>query len=191
MNKSIENSVEIGVNLVFAVAVIYIIIVMLQMGRDSAVKIEQEDRARRQTNEVVEFNDLGGTTISYARAVELVTYYAGRLDIYVDNTSDGGAILLSARAHLGGETMSTVIPNTSFTRNAANDIIYSASPNMTTDQYMLNSAHYLLQFDLTAKFMVGKWKVYLALGNESVGNTTHTNVGVNDVVTGIRLQRVN
>lgn len=191
MDKSVNNLVEIGINLIIAVAVVAIFMSMIGVGRATAVSIENEKRQKNVFAQQVEFGDLNGKIVTYAEAVELITNYAGSIDLYVDSTCDGGAILISSKISMGKEDWTTVTKSTKYSLNTAYNI-GGATGYTSPETQMRADVQTLLSSDLSSKFGMGgnsKWKVCLAINQEFVGNCTGTVPTANDTVTGIRLIR--
>lgn len=190
MNKAIENLVELGVNLLIAVAVLAILISVMTMGRENVVAIEQADRAAKQAEQSATYGGLNGTTVTYGRVIELVTCNAGKLDIYVDSTVNGGAILISKDLWKGACDWSTASKPIGFTVDTAKRIgSTSTSDYMSVDKYLDAQVQKLLAADLSAMFATGEWTVYVAVNNEWVGKAAGTEPNAANLVTGLRFVR--
>lgn len=195
MNKALENLIELGVNLMIAVGVLMLISTVWNLGRDAVITLEKQKIQEERAGELAEFSTLNGETVEYARAVELITQYAGELDIYVDSTCDGGAILITSTTGCIGvsasEGWNTVSKSNMFSITRPDLRIGGLNTNYyTNDTRMIEEAKTLLASDLTAKFGAGKWRVRVAINGEFVGTCVGKKVEVQDTVTGIRLQRI-
>lgn len=190
MNKSIENLVELGVNLLIAVAVLGILMTIMNMGRENVIAIEQADRAAQHAEQSATFSGLNGQRVSYGRVIELVTCNAGDIDIYVDSTVDGGAILISKDLWKGKQTWATASAPVGFlvdTTKRVGDA--SASNYMSVDKYLDAQVQKLLATDISAKFATGEWIVYVAVNNEWVGKAAGAEPTASNFVTGLRFVR--
>ncbi len=195
MNKAIENMIEIGVNLMIAVGVLMLISTVWNLGRDAVITMEKQRVQEERAGELAEFSVLNGSTVEYARVVELITTYAGELDIYVDSTADGGAILITSKTGCNNitatETWNTVIKSNVYAiTNPGNRIGGLSSNYYSNEARMIAEAQQLLQSDLTKKFGTGKWLIRVAINNENVGNCQGTKPEKYELVTGLRFQRV-
>lgn len=194
MNKALENLIELGVNLMIAVGVLMLMSTVWNLGRDSVITMEKQKQQQERAGELAEFSALNGSTVEYARIIELVTTYAGELDIYVDSTSDGGAILITSKAGCinmaASETWNTVQKSSIYTLNNANRIGALNTNYYSVNARMIAEAQTLLASDLTTKFGQGKWLVRVALNGEKVGNCSGKKPESYDVVTGLRFQRL-
>lgn len=194
-NKALENVIELGVNLAIAVGVLFLTATVWNLGRDSVITMEKIEIQQENADNLAEFSTLNGTYVTYARIVELVTHYAGELDIYVDSTADGGAILITSRTGCkkvpAMESWDTVKKNVVFpVTNTAARIGGLSQNYWTTTARMTAETQTLLKADLTQKFGVGKWQVYVAVNNENVGTCKGRKVEANDYVSGLRFQRI-
>lgn len=192
MEKSIENIMELGVNLLIAAAALFVFLYVIGIGRDFAVTMENEKRAKTRTEKQVEFGELNGKIVDYGAAIELVTYYAGELDLYVDSTADGGAVLISSKQYTGKENWTTVKANVTYpvTATAKRVWLDNASTYASVEKYMREAAKLLLKSDLTAKFGSGKWRVDVIINGGYVGTAPGVTPGIPDEITGIRLTRI-
>lgn len=190
MNKSLENLVELGVNIILACAVIVIIFNILGLGRETVTMLEKEKHIEANINKKVEFNSLNDSIVDYARIIELVTLYAGDLDVYVDSTYDNGAILISSKTLLGLESWSTVDKNSTFYLDNSKRIGGLNLNYASSEIQMTTEAQTLLAADLSAKFASGRWKIRLALNGEKVGNCKGKTPEMYDEVTGIKFERI-
>lgn len=195
MNKALENLIEIGVNIMIAVGVLMLISTVWNLGRDSVISMEKQKLQEERAGELAEFGTLNGSKVTYARAVELITQYAGELDIYVDSTADGGAILITQKTGCltvpASESWNSVTKNTAYAITNPSARIGGLSTNYyTNNSRMTAEAQTLLASDLTKKFGTGEWLVRVAFNNEKVGNCTGKKVEAHDFVTGLRFQRI-
>lgn len=192
MNKSIVNAVEIGVNLILAVAVIGILAVVMRIGRDNVNTIEQQRRYEKQAQQSATFGELNGAEVTYGRVIELVTCNAGKYDIYVDSTVDGGAILISQHIYNGTKsTTDAKGPNGFVVSDSSKRIGYVSSNGYPSlEKYMNAQVKELLKSDISTKFATGKWRVYLAVNSEFVGTAAGTTPGTYNEVTGLRFERI-
>lgn len=195
MNKALENMIEIGVNLLIAVGVLMLISTVWNLGRDTVITMEKQKVQQERAGEMAEFSELNGSVVEYARVVELITTYAGDLDIYVDSTADGGAILISAktgcRTVAATESWDTVTKSKIFAiTNLANRVGGLDANYYTNNSRLVAEAQNLLETDLTKKFGTGKWMIKVAINNEKVGNTNGKKPEAYEIVTGLRFQRI-
>lgn len=195
MNKAMENIIELGVNLIIAVGVLMLISTVWNLGRDAVIAFEKQEMQEERAGELAEFSTMNGQTVEYARAVEIVTQYAGELDLYVDSTCDGGAILITSTTGCIGvsatEGWNTVTKSNMFSITRPDLRIGGLNTNYYTNSTrMIEEAKTLLASDLTAKFGAGKWRIRVAVNGEFVGTCNGSKVESHDVVTGLRLQRI-
>lgn len=195
MNKALENLIETGVNLMIAVGVLMLISTVWNLGRDAVITFEKQQIQQERAGELAEFSTLNGSKVTYARAVELITQYAGELDIYVDSTADGGAILITQKTGCktvpASESWSSVTKNTAYAISNPSARIGGLNTDYyTNDSRMIAETQTLLNSDLTKKFGTGEWLVRIAYNNEKVGNCTGKKMEINDYVSGLRFQRV-
>ena len=194
MNKALENIIEIGVNLLVAMGVLMLISTVWNLGRDAVISMDKQKIQEARAGELAEFSQLNDSEVEYARMVELITHYAGTLDIYVDSTVDGGAILISSKTGCinvqAAESWATVEPSDRFAITDPYSRIGGLNTNYYTNEArMLAEAQQLLKADMTAKIGQGAWKVYVAVNNEKVGNCEGKKITATDYVTGLRFNR--
>lgn len=197
MNKALENIIEIGVNLLIAMGVMMLISTVWNLGRDSVISMEKQKAQEERAGELAEFSTLNGSSVEYARMVELITHYAGTLDLYVDSTLDGGAILITSKTGCLTVNASESWTNPRMKRNSnfpvtnPNNRIGGLNTNYYTNSArMIAEAQKLLSSDMTSKIGQGEWKVYVAVNNELVSECNGKKVTATDNVTGLRFQRI-
>lgn len=190
MEKPTINLIELGINLIFAVAVVTIIMNIFGMARDAVVTQEQQREIENYMDIKAEFGDLNNSTVEYARAIELVTKYAGELDVYVDSTCDNGAILICTQAFSVGSAVWSG-RNCSYPLDASKRIGSLGTTDYPSITAMKTTeAQMLLSSDLSEKFANGKWKVYLAANGENVVTCIGSAPSDINEITGIRFKRI-